>query len=241
MDILEKTRQEFIEIIRDNGWDDEYINVVSAHPLSASESIGCPDRQDYPILKGREVMIEALFRGSKGQAYTDQPGNYAGTLKNVADLSLNDNFERAVFIATLNAVLRFIGAVDRTVHCRDEEPGICAGQLVGYIHEHFGSPKIAFIGLQPGMVAELSRHFKMRVVDLDIKNIGKKFDDVVVEDIGHTQDIIDWADIILATGSTSVNNSLNTFITEKPTVFYGVTISGIAYLNELERYCPCSH
>ncbi len=241
MDILEKTRQKLIDIMKTMDLAEEQVNIVSARPLTAKEAIGSPDRNDYPILKGKEVMIEADFRGAKGQAFTDQPGNYSGSLKDILNLPLNTNCERAIFIATANAMLRSLGLIDKTVHCRDKEPGDCVRQLVDYIRQRFGNPRIAFIGMQPGMIEELCKHFDMRVVDLDPENIGKKFETVVIEDVSHTQEIIDWGDIILATGSTSVNDSLKNFINEKPAVFYGVTVAGIAYLNGLEQYCACGH
>ncbi len=74
-----------------------------------------------------------------------------------------------------------------------------------------------------------------------MENLGKRFAEVSVEDVSHTDEIINWCDIILATGSTVVNNSLSNFILEKPTIFYGVTIAGMPYLNGLEHYCHCGH
>ncbi|MDD4571384.1 MAG: DUF364 domain-containing protein [Clostridia bacterium] len=241
MNQLEKARIKLIEIMNENGWANEQINVVSARTLTANEAIGTPERDDYPILKGKEVMIEASFRGSKGQAFTDQPGSRSGSLKEIMELPLNTNLERAVFIATANAMLKALNKIDKTVHCRNEEPKECAKHMVGYIKEKFGNPKIAFIGLQPGMIAELSQYFAMKAVDLDPDNIGKKFNSVIIQDVSHTKEIIDWADIILATGSTSVNDSMEQFIGDKPVVFFGVTISAIAYLNNLNQYCHCGH
>lgn len=240
MDVLEKTRQEIIKIMKEKDWDNELVDILSARPLGALEAIGVPERDDYPILKGKEVMIEAIFKGAKGQAYTDQPGKYSGTLKEIIELPLNNNFQRAIFIATVNAVLRYLGILDKTVHCKNQEPANCARKLVEYLLR-FGKPRIAFIGMQPGMVAELSKHFELRIVDLDPENIGKRFGDTVVEGVGHTQEVIDWGDIILATGSTAVNDSLEGFLVNKPVIFYGVTVAGIAYLNQLEQYCPCGH
>jgi len=45
----------------------------------------------------------------------------------------------------------------------------------------------------------------------------------------------------LATGTTAANNTLTTLLNEKPIVFYGVTISGIAHLMGYEHFCYCSH
>jgi len=86
---------------------DDTVKVISSRPLTPEEAIGRPDRTDYPILKGKEFMIEATFRDAKGQAFTDMPGNFQSTLQDILDLELKDNFERAVFIAGFNAVMRY--------------------------------------------------------------------------------------------------------------------------------------
>jgi len=95
--------------------------------------------------------------------------------------------------------------------------------------------------LQPGMVAALSQEFEIRVVDLDPDNIGKIKAGVLIEDVSHTEEILEWGDIILATGSTSVNDSLAGLLGSKPIIFYGVTIAGLSYLHGFEQYCPCAH
>lgn len=241
MDILEKTRKELVKIIDEMSWQDEAVDIVSARPLTPDEAIGSPDRDDYPILKGKETMLEASFRGCKGQAFTDQAGNYNGTLMDIINLPLKSNFERAVFIATTNAILRAQGKIDKTIHCRDKEPRECAQEFTRYISNRFGNPRIAFVGFQPGMITELSKKFELRVVDLDPDNIGKQCGEAVVEDVSHTKEIIDWGDIILATGSTSANDSIKNFIVDKPAIFYGVTVSGLAYLNDLDQFCHCGH
>ncbi len=40
--------------------------------LNPKEAIGTPDRNDYPILKGKELIIEATFKDAKGQSFTDE-------------------------------------------------------------------------------------------------------------------------------------------------------------------------
>ncbi len=53
-----------------------------------------------------------------------------------------------------------------------------------------------------------------------------------------TQTIVEWCDVIVATGSSAANGSLPDFIGQKPVVFYGTTVAGLAYLNGYERFCP---
>jgi hypothetical protein len=218
----------------------ETVTVISARPLSPEEAIGKPDRTDFPLLKGKEVMVEAVFRGARAHAFTDMPGNFRACLQDLIDLDLRNNFERAVFIAGFNAVMRDFGRVSNTVHCKDTEPRRCAEQFPAFVTEHFGAPKIAFVGYQPAMIEKLSRSFDLRVIDLDKDNIGANRFGLVIEGPEKTDDILSWGDIILATGSTCVNGTILSFLDEKPVVFYGVTVAGPAVLHGYQRFCPCS-
>ncbi len=109
--------------------------VVSARALSTQEAIGNPEDDDYPIQKGKEKLMHAEFRGACGQAFTDHFGNFEGTLKDILKLPLDNNFQKAVFISSLNAVLRFLDRIDKTIHCHDQEPVACAEKLVGHIRD----------------------------------------------------------------------------------------------------------
>lgn len=48
-------------------------------------------------------------------------------------------------------------------------------------------------------------------------------------------------EMILATGSTAVNATMQHFVGEKPVVFYGVTVAAIARIHGYARYCPCAY
>jgi len=218
----------------------EKVRIVSAKSLSSDEAIGRPDRTDFPLLKGREVLMEAVFRGSRGHAFTDMPGEFQGTLRDIAGLALKTNFERALFIAALNAVMRDAGRASNTVHCRDKAPRECARRLPAFVSGRFGRPRIAFVGYQPAMIEELSKSFALRVVDLDQQNIGGERFGLTIEGPENTGDILSWGDIILATGSTCVNGTITSFLNRKPVVFYGVTVAGPAAIHGYDRFCPCS-
>jgi len=95
--------------------------------------------------------------------------------------------------------------------------------------------------MQPAMVEALAAQFEIRVVDLDPDNVGQKRCGVLIEDAAHTKEILSWADVILATGTTVVNDTLTPLLIEKPIIFYGVTIAGVAYLKGYEQYCFYGH
>ena len=241
MDFYNDIKERFFSLTKEKDLMSSKVEVVSARTLTPQEVIGKPERDDFPLLKGKEVMLQADFKGSLGQAFTDMPGNYSGNLREILAMSLGNNFKRAVFIATLNAVLRYLNYISKTVHCKDKEPEECAAHLIDYIKERFGNPRIAFIGMQPAMVEALVAQFEIRVIDLDPDNVGQKRCGVLIEDVTHTKEILPWADVILATGTTVVNDTLTPLLIEKPIIFYGVTIAGVAYLKGYEQYCFCGH
>jgi len=238
--VLEAFRRKVWDLARERGLAQELVEVVSARPLTPQEAIGSPGRADFPLLKGKEVMIEAHFRGSRGQAFTAMPGEYCGTLEEVLGRPLATDFDRALVVATANALLRHLGLVSGTVHCRDEGPKECAARLVDYLAGRFGSPRVAVIGLQPALVAALAGRLPVRVTDLDPENVGRVRAGVRVEGAENTGEVVGWADVVLATGTVLVNGTIARILSHKPTVFYGVTIAGAAALLGYERYCPCS-
>ncbi|MBN2350264.1 MAG: hypothetical protein JXJ22_15600 [Bacteroidales bacterium] len=237
MDYYNKLKKELKDILKHK--ETETIKVVSAKPLSPEEAIGTPDRTDFPIQKGKEVMIEADFRGSKGQAFTDMPGNFTGTVQDFLNMKLDNNFSRSIFIAGFNAVMRHFERTTGTIHCKDKEPKACAEQITTFIREKFGKVKIAFIGFQPAMIEQLSKSFEMRIVDLDKDNIGKQKFGLTIEAQEKTSEVLEWGDIILATGSTCVNGTITDFLNKKPVVFYGISAAGVAAAYGYERFCPC--
>jgi uncharacterized protein (DUF4213/DUF364 family) len=230
-------RQKFIKLIKEHGLEGEEI-IVKAAALTPEQAIGNPEDKDYPLVKGEERLMQAEFRGSRGHAFTDHYGNFSGRLLDIAEMDLTNNFRRAVFIASLNAVMDYLGMASRTVHCRDKQPRECAAELAKYIKENYGHPKIAMVGFQPRMVEELAKHFELRVTDMDEANIGQEKFGVKIDDPSRTEENLKWCDIALVTGTTIVNDTIDQFLSDKPVIFYGVTIAGAAELESLERFCP---
>jgi hypothetical protein len=195
-------------IVRENGLESERVQVF-ARALAPEEAIGRPEERDYPLLTGKERLMSEL----------------------------RTNFHRAVFICTLNAAMNHVGLINKAVHCRDQEPRRCALELLRYLEERFGHPKIAMVGLQPRMVETLSKAFPLRVTDLDPDNIGRERFGIRIEGADRTQTNLIWCDVALVTGTTIVNDTISEFLTDKPTIFYGVTISGAAKILGLNHFC----
>ncbi len=242
MNIYDKLKDHLKNIISEYGLSAEEI-IISSKSLSPEEAIGVTQRKDFPILTGQEIMLEAYFKDAVGQAFTDSPAAFNGRLSDILELDIeNDPYAKGLFIASLNAIMKYLGLAEGTIHCKNQEVEKCAQKFITFIKEHYGNPKIALIGFQPALLDNLSKVYKLRVLDLNPDNIGKEKYGVLVENgITAYQDAINWADLILCTGSTICNGSVVNFIDiGKPVIFYGTTIAGAAKMLGLKRACFCS-
>jgi hypothetical protein len=238
---LLKIQQVFKDVVDKNELNEQSI-VITCSVLTPREAIGDPERKDFPIQKGKEKMMQACFGCSYGQAFTDMPNTFTGKLKELTTMPLKTNYERAVFISGLNAVLRELKMADRTIHCKDDGPQKCSLELAEMLEKEYGKPKTALFGLQPAMAEILAKKFPLRIFDLDEENIGKeKFGTVIENGICKIAEVEAWADLFLVTGSTVCNGSIIDFLQiKKPVIYFGTTISGTAGLVGLNRFCPQS-
>jgi len=238
---LELAKEKALDKVNKEHLLDEKV-ILTAKVLSAREAIGNPEEYDFPLLKGKEKIIEANFKGHLGHAYTDMYGGHEGSLREVFEMELSNNYRRALQVATINALANYWGLVKDTVHCKNEEPRKCAKQSVKFIEEHYCKiNKITFIGYQPALIDAFSRKFVLKIFDLDKDNIGKKrFGHVILNGNENLDNAVKWAELVLATGSMIVNNTIDKILTEHSidkVIFYGVTIAGVAELLNLKRIC----
>jgi hypothetical protein len=244
--ILQRLKEALSAIVTDHQLGGESV-LVTVEPLSAAQAIGRPQRQDFPLLEGREVMIEAEFRGSFGQAFTDRPRGFAGSLDDVQRLPLDRSDNRAIFVSTLNAVACHLDIATGTRHCRDEDPERCGAEIASHLFRDFGRIRIGVVGFQPAMVAHLAERFgagNVRCTDLNPANIGSCKGGVGIED-GRTDtgNVVAWSDVLLVTGSAIVNDTFDEIYEaaacgEKALLVFGVTGAATAALLGLKRVCP---
>ncbi len=243
MELMQKLKTEFQTLIEKYNLDTDEVN-ITAKSLTPEEAIGNTKRKDYPILTGQEVMLQAEYQGAFGQAFTDAPAEFKGTLKEIAGLDLSgDSHNRGLFIASLNAVMAKLGLIEHTVHCRTEDPEKCALEFVEYARKNYKGKKIALVGYQPSILEALSKEFTVRVLDLNPKNVGQIRCGIKVEHgiEDYKEVVLDWADVVLCTGSTICNGSIVNFIDiGKEVLFFGITAAGAVQLLGLKRLCPSS-
>jgi uncharacterized protein (DUF4213/DUF364 family) len=219
--------------------------VVATRPLSTFEAIGSPEIDDFPLLRGKEVLMEANYRGSLGQAFTSAAGVFSGTLEEVLDFSLKGGFERAVLVSTINAVLRNLGLVEGTVHCRDTGPADCAAALGRWLKEE-GADRVGLVGLQPALLSSLVEILgPERVMVSDLACAGEVRLGVKVLDGLSCDQLFKSSPLVLITGTTLANGTIDGILEMADrygsrVVFYGTSIAGAAYLLGLERWCASS-
>ncbi len=217
--------------------------LIKAKVLSAQEAIGNPERDDFPLLKGRERIVEANYEGHLGHAFTDMHGGFEGQISELFQMPLDNNYRRALLVGAINALSHYWGMVDDTVHCKDTQPEECARKCVEFIKQGYPNIKrITFVGYQPALVENFSKDFSLKILDLDAQNVGqKKYGVTVLDGEKDMKESISWAEIVLATGSTVVNGTIDRILSfakpEKKVIFYGVTIAGVAKWIDLKRMC----
>ncbi|ACV24131.1 Rossmann-like domain-containing protein [Methanocaldococcus fervens] len=195
--------------------------------------------KDYPLMSGKEILLRANFKGCYGDAFTDKPVEFKGTLREILDKG-----NRAEIVATLNAVMRFLGLIDKTVHCVGDEPERCAKKLVEYLKE-LNPKRIGIIGFQPAFVKEIVDNFgaeNVLVSDLNPNNVGKVKYGVKIMHGDFNEELIKNSDVVLATGSTIVNGTFEGIYKlskkyNKRIIFYGTSIAGMAKILGVERFC----
>ena len=241
-----KLKTALIDLAGENGLLESEVN-ITAKILTPEEAIGETERKDFPLLQGKEFLIQADFKNALGQAFTDAPRNFKGKVKEILELKLTNNSDRALFIATLNAVMRYMGAADKTIHCKNNEPELCAKEIARIIVDNYGTDvNVGIIGFQPAIIDNFSKSLpdqNIKVTDLDKDNINNtKYGVLIWDGRKMAEELFKTCDVILATGSTVVNDSLSQLISlsdkyQRPLYLYGTTIAGTSKILNLERLC----
>jgi uncharacterized protein (DUF4213/DUF364 family) len=243
---LENSKIQLVKIVSKNRLLDARVSVL-VKTLTPEEAIGEPGRRDFPIVLGKERVIEAEILEARAHAFTDSPGEFVGDLKGVLHLPLTSNRERSIYVATLNATLRYLNLIEKTIHCRDEDPERCGKEIAFELLNRWGKVKVGFIGLNPAIAENLTETFgaeNVMITDLNKQNIhSSKFGVKVWDGNEMTEELVKQSDILLITGTTFVNGTFDHIMYyiqnyRKDYLIYGVTGAGVCKLMGLDRICP---
>ncbi len=196
---------------------------------------------EYAIMRGREYMMECRLGGVKAHVFTPKPYTGETSVGEILSLKLDRIVNRSIFYCGLNVILRYLGLIDKTIHCRGNEPIYCAEKMIDKLYSLHGDKKLLIIGYQPAIVEKAVEKFSyVEVVDMDPVNIGKKVGDTIIRDAVEEVKLIRKADIVLATGSSIINSSFWNIYSEardRYLYLYGVSGAGIAYVLGIPRLC----
>ncbi len=217
---------------------------ISTRGLSVEEAIGNPERKDFPLITGKEVLVQANLQNELGQAFTADPIEYSGTIQELLDLPPTRIGIEALIVASLNALARKIGLIKNTVHCINNEPEDCAKKISQYVLEKHGKCKVGIVGYQPAILENCVITLgsdNVAITDLNPDNIAQnRYGVIVLNGEKDTPYMAEWADVFLVTGTVLANDTgeevLKT-IGDKPVYFFGTTAAAIAELNGHQRLC----
>lgn len=223
---------------------------VSARGLRPEEAIGTPTRRDYPLLTGKERMVEALLDGARGQAFTDAPREVTATLEEIIEGPLSDNRARGVFVAAANALAARTGQVRDTLHCRDDEPEDCARRIVAALQQDPATARVGLIGMNPAIAEALVGAFgagNVTITDRAPDVVGTEHFGVEILDGDRGLDtLLAASDVVLMTGTTLVNGTWGGILMRAeaagvPVHVFGVTAAAACALSGRPRLCFCAH
>ena len=246
--VLENSKIKLAEIVTKNKLLDAQVSVL-VKTLTPEEAIGEPGRRDFPIILGKERVLEADLLGARAHAFTDSAGEFMGNLRAVFNLPLTSNRERSIYVATLNAVLKYLNLIEKTIHCRDEDPERCGKEIASQLLGRYGKTKVGLIGLNPALAENLIETFgveNVRITDLNKQNINSfKYGVKIWNGNEMTEELIKQSNVILITGTTLVNGTFDHIMHciqnfRKDYLIYGVTGAGICKLMGLNSICPYS-
>ncbi len=220
---------------------------VTSRALKNEEAIGNPSRTDFPLLRGKEVLLQVEIEGGLGQAFTSASVAYKGNLNNMLEFSSDEIGNNALFVATLNAVAQKLGLINKTKHCINDEPEQCGQKISENIREKYGLCNVGIIGYQPAIIENCVKVFgadRVKVTDLDNETVGTiRYGIKILDGMTDTKQLIDFADVILITGTVLANKTfhdINDIIGDKPFYFFGTTCAALAHFHDVYRLCPLS-
>ncbi|MGC9197821.1 MAG: Rossmann-like domain-containing protein [Acidobacteriaceae bacterium] len=244
MTVLQQCHDKMRELVAQRHLDHVQV-AVKARPLTPEEAIGAPTRRDYPILEGKEQVVQATVLEARGQAFTDSPSDISCQLGQVLALPLDQNRNRAIFLATMNALMASLNMVEGVLHCKDDHPERCAARMASQALDQ-GARTVGLIGLNPAIAEALVREFgpdAVCITDLNPRNIGqRRFGVAIWDGRTETRQLISACDLILVTGTALANGTFDAILQEasaqaKRLVVFGITGAAVCQLLGMERWC----
>lgn len=185
-----------------------------------------------------EYRVCADFRGTKGEAYTETPAGFEGTLREAIALAPSEKGIDARCLAAINAVMNHLGLCAGEFPATFDERRLYTEALFLHMVENYGRSNIILVGYDGYFVKKfVSEDIDFWTMDRDPDNISQdRFKHVIVNSGKYNREAcFAWGKLFIVTGSTLTNGTVVQYLDlindpDRDILFYGVTIAGVATL-----------
>ena len=185
--------------------------------------------------KRPEYRVTASFKGYEGEAYTETPEDFDGTLREAISLPASDKGIDARTLSAINAVMNSLGLCAGVFPATFDERRLYTEALFGHVCGDLGiRSNLILVGYDGYIVKKfVSEDIDFWTMDRDPDNISQdRFKHVVVNSGRYNREAcFAWGKYFIVTGSTLTNGTIVQYLDKgKDILFYGITIAGAATL-----------
>ena len=201
-----------------------------------------PEGEPVSSVARPEFCVTAALKGVKGEAYTEEPSDFSGTLQQALSILPTDKGISAITIAALNAAMNYLKKAPGTFPEGEEARVRYADALCRYVLEHHGRENIILVGYDGYLVKRLMEEgLIFWTMDRDPDNITQdRFHHVIVNNAKKNRESsFIWGKYFIVTGSALTNGTILDYLNSgKELLFYGITCAGAATLLGLPWFSP---
>ena len=218
---------------------DETVSVTGA---KEPEKTPRPENDPPSTVARPEYCVTATLRGVRGEAYTETPEDFRGTLEEALHIPPSEKGISAVTIAALNAAMSCLGLAPGVFPEEEEAHFRYAEKLYRYVIENHGPDNIVLVGYDGYLVKRfVDEGLIIWIMDRDPDHIAQdRFHHVVVNNAKRNRESsFVWGKYFIVTGSTLCNGTILHYLNSgKELLFYGITCAGAAKLLNLPWFSP---
>lgn len=201
-----------------------------------------PEKDPASTVARPEYCVTAELCGTKGEAYTETPEAFQGTLEEALAIAPSDKGISAVTVASLNAAMSVLSLAPCTFPADPEYPFAYADALCRYVTERYGRSNLVLVGYDGYIVKRfMEEELDFWTLDRDPDHVAQdRFDHVVVNGAKRNREsAFVWGKLLIVTGSTLCNGTIIPYLNSgKELLFYGITCAGAARLLSLPWFAP---
>ena len=193
-----------------------------------------PDGDTPSSVSRPEYRVTAILLDHHGEAYTEHPMDFDGTLREALTLPCSDDGIDARTIAALNAAMSVLGQCPGTF---SDDPAVhqqYADAICNYLIRNYGRSHIILVGYDGYFVKRfMEEELDFWTMDRDPDHITKdRFNHVIVNSGKYNREsCFAWGKIFVITGSTLCNGTITQYLDQgKDLLFYGITCAGASRL-----------